>query len=68
MDASESAFRRGYHQGVCAALDAAEVGTPEQLRKWYEEITAWRERRHESYVPPGFKLDTANPPTKISSV
>lgn len=41
----ESAYRRGFQQGVVMAMEAVESGTPEPIiRKWTEKIGLWRYR------------------------
>jgi hypothetical protein len=49
----EDAYRRGFQQGVMAALDAVEQGCPPgRLAKWKDAIYRWRfDASHKKRVP-----------------
>lgn len=53
-DAFEKTYRKGYHQGFFAAVDAMEDGAlPGQLWKLCERIRAWRSEQHDGqFVQP----------------
>ncbi len=45
--AIEQAYRRGFHQGVFAAIDAIEDGfSVRQLHAWNKRLHKWRLKRH----------------------
>jgi hypothetical protein len=47
MTIKESCYRRGFTQGVAAALRAMEAGKGDEIEDWlYELMTKWRSARH----------------------
>lgn len=54
----ESAYRRGFQQGIYAALDATDHWDDPALNHWLSEIELWR-GRHERYHCP---RDQVQPP------
>jgi hypothetical protein len=43
----ETAYRRGFTQGVREALRAAQLFRPRKLDEWERRLDAWRRRRHQ---------------------
>lgn len=41
----DTAFRRGYHQGVVAGLESSELPR-ELVHRWLIELADWRQQRH----------------------
>ncbi len=45
--AAETSYRRGFHQGVAAALEAVRAGfTDEKLARWENRVYVWRRKNH----------------------
>lgn len=59
---TEAAYRRGYHQGINAALDAAFEHrlTRAECNAWEEAIAAWRNTlaQNQNYQEPPSSLET----------
>lgn len=53
MHEAEAAYRRGYQQALCRAIDIIQLGAKlGDLTRWEAEVTEWRETYAGDATPP----------------